>query len=59
MCVSAGDIELEEEVWACGVDHFSQHVRKFESQGSPSADISAVVERSLPARRGKRSAMSS
>lgn len=31
-CISAGDIELEEEVWTCGVDRFSQRVRKFESK---------------------------
>lgn len=31
-CISAGDIELEEEVWTCGVDRFSQRVRKFESE---------------------------
>lgn len=32
VCISAGDIELEEEVWTCGVDRFSQRVRKFESK---------------------------
>lgn len=31
-CISSGDIELEEEVWSCGVDRFSQRVRKFESE---------------------------
>lgn len=31
-CISAGDIELEEEAWTCGVDRFSQRVRKFESK---------------------------
>lgn len=33
-CVSAGDIELEEEVWTCGVDRFSRRVRKFESKAT-------------------------
>ena len=31
-CISARDVELEEEVWTRGVDRFSQRVRKFESR---------------------------
>lgn len=42
-CTSAREIELEEEVWTCGVDRFSQRARKFESK-APAADISAVME---------------
>lgn len=40
LCVSAGDAEPQEEVWARAVDRFSQRVGKFES--GP-ADISAAM----------------
>lgn len=45
-CVSAGDIELEEEVWTCGVDRFSQCVKKFESKAIV-LQTSALSELSL------------
>lgn len=53
-CVSAGDIELEEEVWTCGVDCFSHCVRKFDS---PAADINVIIELSLLSNRRKQSGM--
>lgn len=31
---AAGEIGREEEVWTCGVDRFSQRVKKFESKAA-------------------------
>lgn len=55
-CISAGDIELEEEVWTCGVDRFSQRVKKFESKAIL-LPTSALSELSLLSSTGKQSAM--
>lgn len=62
LCISARDIELEDEVWTCGVDRFSQHVRKFESEAlllllPPLLQTSALWRGFLLASRQKQSVL--